>query len=173
MSPQRARIIDDMILAGLAEETRKLYVQAVRRLAAHYPSPKGCEPSRGDRRVAPAPAQQRPPCGCEPCRCARLSPPPRLQVMLRGRAPDPAASSQPAGSRRCVPHRHGGNASSHPHSRPIEAFPSSPHGRSRTTLPRSARPSAPPVIGSSSRHPIDDTPGAGDYTKPMVPALPG
>jgi hypothetical protein len=36
MSPQRARMIDDMILAGLAEGTRKLYVQAVRRLAAHY-----------------------------------------------------------------------------------------------------------------------------------------
>jgi hypothetical protein len=35
MSPQRARMIDDMILAGLAEGTRKLYVQAVRRLAAH------------------------------------------------------------------------------------------------------------------------------------------
>jgi site-specific recombinase XerD len=29
-------MIDDMILAGLAEGTRKLYVQAVRRLAAHY-----------------------------------------------------------------------------------------------------------------------------------------
>jgi Phage integrase, N-terminal SAM-like domain len=36
MSPQRARMIDDMILAGLAEGTRKLYVQAVRGLAAHY-----------------------------------------------------------------------------------------------------------------------------------------
>jgi len=36
MSPQRARMIDDMILAGLAEGTRKLYVRAVRRLAAHY-----------------------------------------------------------------------------------------------------------------------------------------
>ena len=36
MSPQRARMIDDMILAGLAEGTQKLYVQAVRRLAAHY-----------------------------------------------------------------------------------------------------------------------------------------
>jgi hypothetical protein len=36
MSPQRARMIDDMILAGLADGTRKLYVQAVRRLAAHY-----------------------------------------------------------------------------------------------------------------------------------------
>jgi hypothetical protein len=36
MPPQRARMMDDMILAGLAEGTRKLYVQAVRRLAAHY-----------------------------------------------------------------------------------------------------------------------------------------
>ena len=36
MSPQRTRMIDDMILAGLAEGTQKLYVQAVRRLAAHY-----------------------------------------------------------------------------------------------------------------------------------------
>ena len=36
MSAQRARMIEDMILAGLAEGTRKLYVQAVRRLAAHY-----------------------------------------------------------------------------------------------------------------------------------------
>jgi hypothetical protein len=36
MSPQRARMIEDMILAGLAGGTRKLYVQAVRRLAAHY-----------------------------------------------------------------------------------------------------------------------------------------
>ena len=36
MSPQRARMIDDMMLAGLAEGTRKLHVQAVRRLAAQY-----------------------------------------------------------------------------------------------------------------------------------------
>jgi hypothetical protein len=36
MSQQRARMIEDMILAGLAEGTRKLYVQAMRRLAAHY-----------------------------------------------------------------------------------------------------------------------------------------
>src|ERR1700719_1379091 len=36
MSPQRARMIDDMILAGLAEGTQRLYVQAVRRLATHY-----------------------------------------------------------------------------------------------------------------------------------------
>ena len=34
MSPQRARMIDDMILAGLAEGTRKVYVQAVRRLSS-------------------------------------------------------------------------------------------------------------------------------------------
>ncbi len=39
MSPQRARMIDSMILAGLAEGTQKLYVQAVRRLAAHYHRP--------------------------------------------------------------------------------------------------------------------------------------
>jgi hypothetical protein len=36
MSPQRARMIDDMTLAGLAQGTQKLYTQAVRRLAAHY-----------------------------------------------------------------------------------------------------------------------------------------
>ena len=36
MSPQRARMIEDMTLAGLAEGTQKVYVQAVRRLAAHY-----------------------------------------------------------------------------------------------------------------------------------------
>jgi hypothetical protein len=36
MSPQRARMIDDMILAGLAEGMRELYVQTVRPLAAHY-----------------------------------------------------------------------------------------------------------------------------------------
>ena len=36
MSPQRARMIEDMILAGLARGTQKLYVQAVRRLTAHY-----------------------------------------------------------------------------------------------------------------------------------------
>jgi hypothetical protein len=35
MSPQRARMIDDMILAGLADGAPKLYLQAVRRLAAH------------------------------------------------------------------------------------------------------------------------------------------
>lgn len=37
MSPQRARMIEDMILVGLAQGTQKLYVQAVRRLTAHYP----------------------------------------------------------------------------------------------------------------------------------------
>ena len=48
MSPQRARMIDDMILAGLAEGTRKLYVQAVRRLAAHYhPLARSAQRGRG------------------------------------------------------------------------------------------------------------------------------
>ena len=36
MSPQRARMIEDMTLAGLAAGTQKVYVQAVRRLALHY-----------------------------------------------------------------------------------------------------------------------------------------
>src|SRR5271165_3091421 len=36
MSPLRARMIEDMTLAGLAEGTRTIYIQAVRRLAAHY-----------------------------------------------------------------------------------------------------------------------------------------
>jgi hypothetical protein len=36
MSPLRLRMIEDMTLAGLAEGTRKIYIQAVRRLAAHY-----------------------------------------------------------------------------------------------------------------------------------------
>ena len=36
MSPLRARMIEDMTLAGLAVGTRKIYIQAVRRLAAHY-----------------------------------------------------------------------------------------------------------------------------------------
>jgi hypothetical protein len=36
MSPLRARMIEDMTLAGLAEGTRKIYSQAVYRLAAHY-----------------------------------------------------------------------------------------------------------------------------------------
>ncbi len=36
MSPLRARMIEDMILAGLAEGTQKNYVRAVRQLAAYY-----------------------------------------------------------------------------------------------------------------------------------------
>ena len=36
MSPLRARMIDDMTLAGLAPGTQKIYTQAVRQLAAHY-----------------------------------------------------------------------------------------------------------------------------------------
>jgi integrase-like protein len=36
MSPLRARMIEDMILAGLAASTQAVYVEAVRRLAAHY-----------------------------------------------------------------------------------------------------------------------------------------
>jgi len=36
MSPLRARMIEDMILAGLAEGTRQNYVGAVRRIAAFY-----------------------------------------------------------------------------------------------------------------------------------------
>jgi site-specific recombinase XerD len=40
MSPERARMIDDMILAGLADGTRKVYVQVVRRLAAHHRRPR-------------------------------------------------------------------------------------------------------------------------------------
>ena len=36
MSPQRARMIEDMILAGLAEGTQELYTRAVYKLAAHY-----------------------------------------------------------------------------------------------------------------------------------------
>ena len=36
MSPLRARMIEDMILAGLAAGTQQLYVQAVCQLAAHY-----------------------------------------------------------------------------------------------------------------------------------------
>jgi integrase/recombinase XerD len=39
MSPQRARMLEDMTLAGLARGTQKLYVQAVHRLAAHYHRP--------------------------------------------------------------------------------------------------------------------------------------
>ena len=36
MSPLRARMIDDMTLAGLAEGTRQIYIQAVYKLAKHY-----------------------------------------------------------------------------------------------------------------------------------------
>jgi len=36
MSPLRARMIEDMTLAGLASGTRKIYTQAVYRLAAHF-----------------------------------------------------------------------------------------------------------------------------------------
>ena len=35
MSPLRARMIEDMTLAGLAPGTQTVYIQAVRRLAAH------------------------------------------------------------------------------------------------------------------------------------------
>jgi len=36
MTPLRQRMIDDMRLAGFADRTRDVYIQAVRRLAAHY-----------------------------------------------------------------------------------------------------------------------------------------
>lgn len=36
MSPLRQRMIEDMTLAGLAAGTQQRYIQAVRRLAAHY-----------------------------------------------------------------------------------------------------------------------------------------
>ena len=36
MTPLRQRMIEDMQLAGFAERTRDVYIQAVRRLAAHY-----------------------------------------------------------------------------------------------------------------------------------------
>ena len=36
MSPLRARMIEDMTLAGLAAGTQQVYVQAVCHLAAHY-----------------------------------------------------------------------------------------------------------------------------------------
>jgi len=35
MTPLRQRMIDDMRLAGFTERTRDVYIQAVRRLAAH------------------------------------------------------------------------------------------------------------------------------------------
>jgi len=50
MSPLRARMIEDMTLAGLAEGTQKMYIRAVRRLAAHYrrsPDELGGEEVRG------------------------------------------------------------------------------------------------------------------------------
>ena len=36
MTPSRLRMIEDMTLAGLAAGTQATYIQAVRRLAAHY-----------------------------------------------------------------------------------------------------------------------------------------
>jgi hypothetical protein len=36
MSPLRLRMIEDMKLAGLAASTQAVYLEAVRRLAAHY-----------------------------------------------------------------------------------------------------------------------------------------
>lgn len=36
MSPLRKRMIEDMLLAGLAKSTQAVYVEAVRKLAAHY-----------------------------------------------------------------------------------------------------------------------------------------
>jgi hypothetical protein len=36
MTPLRARMIEDMTLAGLAPRTQEIYLQAVRRLAAYY-----------------------------------------------------------------------------------------------------------------------------------------
>ena len=36
MTPLRLRMIEDMTLAGLAAGTQAIYIQAVRRLAAHY-----------------------------------------------------------------------------------------------------------------------------------------
>jgi hypothetical protein len=36
MSPLRARMIEDMKLAGLAPTTQEIYLQAVRSLAKHY-----------------------------------------------------------------------------------------------------------------------------------------
>jgi len=36
MSPLRKRMVEDMLLAGLAASTQSVYVEAVRRLAAHY-----------------------------------------------------------------------------------------------------------------------------------------
>ena len=36
MTPLRKRMIEDMTLAGFVPRTRDVYIQAVRRLAAHY-----------------------------------------------------------------------------------------------------------------------------------------
>lgn len=36
MTPLRSRMIEDMTLAGLVPRTQEVYLQAVRRLAAHY-----------------------------------------------------------------------------------------------------------------------------------------
>ena len=36
MTPLRQRMIDDMRLAGFAKRTQDVYIQAIRRLAAHY-----------------------------------------------------------------------------------------------------------------------------------------
>ena len=36
MTPLRQRMIDDMRLAGFATRTQDVYIQAIRRLAAHY-----------------------------------------------------------------------------------------------------------------------------------------
>ena len=36
MSPLRRRMIEDMVLAGLAKSTQAVYVEAVRRLGEHY-----------------------------------------------------------------------------------------------------------------------------------------
>ena len=36
MTPLRQRMIDDMRLAGFAKQTQDVYIQAIRRLAAHY-----------------------------------------------------------------------------------------------------------------------------------------
>jgi hypothetical protein len=36
MTPLRQRMLEDMRLAGFAQRTRDVYIQAVRRLAAHY-----------------------------------------------------------------------------------------------------------------------------------------
>lgn len=39
MTPLRARMIEDMTLAGLAPRTQESYLQAVRRLVKHYRRP--------------------------------------------------------------------------------------------------------------------------------------